>query len=45
MGETGEACAAGDIDLSPGAFRQLEDLDKGRVPVTWTWLDPKPEGV
>ena len=42
---TGEACAAGDIDLSPGAFKKLEDLDAGRVPVTWTWLDPKPEGV
>ncbi|KAG6994154.1 hypothetical protein G7Y79_00046g082050 [Physcia stellaris] len=40
-----EACAAGDIDLSPGAFGQLEDLGMGRVPVVWTWLEPRPEGV
>ena len=43
--KTGEGCAAGDIDLSPSAFEQLEDLDKGRVPVSWVWLDPVPEGV
>ncbi|CAF9925453.1 MAG: hypothetical protein HETSPECPRED_005841 [Heterodermia speciosa] len=40
-----EACAAGDIDLSPGAFEQLEDPEKGRVPVSWVWLEPVPEGV
>ena len=30
-----EACAAHDIDLSPGAFEQLEDLSVGRAKVSW----------
>lgn len=38
-----EACAAHDIDLSPGAFEKLEDLSVGRTKVTWEWLPPEPD--
>ena len=38
-----EACAAHDIDLSPGAFEQLEDLAVGRAKVIWEWLPPVPD--
>ena len=43
--DTGEACAAVDIDLSPGAFEKMENLNKRRVDVTWEWIMPVPEGV
>ncbi|OAA44231.1 expansin module family protein [Metarhizium rileyi] len=31
-------CKAGDLDLSPEAFRRLfGSLDKGRAPIQWSW--------
>ncbi|RMZ79136.1 hypothetical protein DV738_g3492, partial [Chaetothyriales sp. CBS 135597] len=31
-------CAATDIDVTTSAFRELADLDLGRVTVSWSWL-------
>ncbi|CAF9942003.1 MAG: hypothetical protein ALECFALPRED_009438 [Alectoria fallacina] len=35
-------CQATDLDVSPGAFKQLADATLGRVEVTWAWLPPVP---
>ncbi|KAL2057407.1 hypothetical protein ABVK25_002460 [Lepraria finkii] len=35
-------CKSTDIDVSPGALRQLADPNLGRVEVTWAWLPPVP---
>ncbi|KAL2037083.1 hypothetical protein N7G274_010210 [Stereocaulon virgatum] len=35
-------CKPTDIDVSPGAFKQLADSNLGRVVVTWAWLPPVP---
>lgn len=35
-------CQPTDIDVSPGAFKQLADPSLGRVEVTWAWLAPVP---
>ncbi|KAI1504993.1 barwin-like endoglucanase [Biscogniauxia marginata] len=32
------SCASGSIDVSPAVFKQLADLDKGRVKVTWEFI-------
>jgi hypothetical protein len=32
-------CKATDIDVTLSVFNQLADQDRGRVPVTWAWLD------
>ncbi|PLB40701.1 RlpA-like double-psi beta-barrel domain-containing protein [Aspergillus candidus] len=32
-------CAATDLDVSPGVFTNLADMDLGRVLVQWAWLD------
>ncbi|KAF8314312.1 plant expansin, partial [Clavulina sp. PMI_390] len=32
------ACAEFDLDLSPGAFKQLAAESVGRIPITWDWL-------
>jgi expansin len=31
-------CKKGDIDLSPQAFEKIAALDKGRVPILWTYV-------
>jgi expansin len=31
-------CPAGNIDFSPSAFAKLDDIAKGRVPITWTYV-------
>ncbi|KAF9112259.1 hypothetical protein BGX27_003697 [Mortierella sp. AM989] len=28
-------CKSGSLDLTPGAFAKIADLDKGRVPISW----------
>ncbi|KAI8384920.1 RlpA-like double-psi beta-barrel-protein domain-containing protein-containing protein, partial [Radiomyces spectabilis] len=33
--DTCPACAPGDIDMSPAAFRKLAKLDEGRIPISW----------
>ena len=38
-------CQPTDLDVSPGAFAQLADPDRGRVRVTWAWLNPVPTGA
>lgn len=35
-------CQPTDLDVSPGAFKQLADPSLGRVEVTWAWLPPVP---
>jgi expansin (peptidoglycan-binding protein) len=37
-------CPAGDIDLSPFAFAQIDDLIKGRVPISWRIVSPDISG-
>ncbi|MEO7324384.1 MAG: expansin EXLX1 family cellulose-binding protein [Dokdonella sp.] len=32
-------CAAGDLDLHPTAFAQIENIIDGRVPISWTRVD------
>ncbi|MET9633998.1 RlpA-like double-psi beta-barrel domain-containing protein [Lentzea sp. NPDC006480] len=32
------ACASGDIDLSPAAFRKIADPGEGRVEVKWDFI-------
>jgi expansin len=31
-------CPAGNIDFSPSAFAKLDDIEKGRIPITWTYV-------
>jgi expansin (peptidoglycan-binding protein) len=31
-------CPAGNIDFSPSAFAKLDDMEKGRIPITWTYV-------
>ena len=31
-------CPAGNIDFSPLAFAKLDDVAKGRIPITWTYV-------
>ena len=31
-------CPSGNIDFSPSAFAKLDDIDKGRIPITWTYV-------
>ena len=38
----GVGCKATDLDVSPGAFKQLANPDLGRVEMTWAWLPPVP---
>ena len=38
----GVGCQPTDLDVSPGAFKQLADPSLGRVEVTWAWLSPVP---
>lgn len=38
----GVGCEPTDIDVSPGAFKQLAETGPGRVEVTWAWLPPIP---
>ena len=40
----GTGCKAADLDLSPGAFEKLADMGRGRVGVTWAWLEVVPTG-
>ncbi|ORZ12073.1 RlpA-like double-psi beta-barrel-protein domain-containing protein-containing protein, partial [Lobosporangium transversale] len=28
-------CKSGSLDLSPGAFARIADIDAGRVPISW----------
>lgn len=37
-------CKPGDVDLHPGAFAQLADLDAGRVKIEWTYVSCETEG-
>ncbi len=37
-------CSAGHLDLSPQAFTQIDDLAKGRVPITWQVISPEISG-
>src|ERR1044071_905274 len=30
-------CKSGDLDLSPQAFEKLAPLDRGRIPISWTF--------
>jgi expansin (peptidoglycan-binding protein) len=32
-------CASGDLDLSPDAFEQIAEIERGRVPISWTFVD------
>lgn len=41
----GVGCQPTDLDVSPGAFKQLADPALGRVEVTWAWLPPVPSSV
>jgi expansin (peptidoglycan-binding protein) len=34
-------CKAGHLDLSPEAFAMIDDLYKGRVPITWQVVSPE----
>lgn len=36
--DTCPGCAAGDLDLSPAAFKRLGNLSDGRIPVTWRFI-------
>ncbi|KAJ1677109.1 hypothetical protein EV182_006860 [Spiromyces aspiralis] len=36
--DTCPPCTKGSLDLSPTAFKQLADLDEGRIPITWELL-------
>jgi len=31
-------CPAGNIDFSPSAFAKLDQIAKGRIPITWTYV-------
>jgi len=42
MRDLGVGCKVTDIDVSPGAFKQLADPNLGRVEATWAWLPPVP---
>ncbi|GAA5815515.1 hypothetical protein MFLAVUS_009027 [Mucor flavus] len=35
--DTCPGCAIGDLDLSPAAFAKIADMDRGRVPVSWSF--------
>ncbi|KAI9254955.1 RlpA-like double-psi beta-barrel-protein domain-containing protein-containing protein [Helicostylum pulchrum] len=35
--DTCPGCAVGDLDLSPAAFSKIADMDRGRVPVSWSF--------
>ncbi|KAI9361054.1 RlpA-like double-psi beta-barrel-protein domain-containing protein-containing protein, partial [Pilaira anomala] len=35
--DTCPPCVKGDVDLSYAAFAKIADMEKGRVPITWTW--------
>ncbi|KAG2236575.1 hypothetical protein INT48_000875 [Thamnidium elegans] len=35
--DTCPGCAIGDLDFSPAAFAKIADMDRGRVPVSWSF--------
>ncbi|KAL2004652.1 hypothetical protein VTN00DRAFT_3180 [Thermoascus crustaceus] len=38
-------CKATDIDVSPGVFAKLANIDQGRVLVQWAWLEDAPVAI
>ncbi|KAJ2402724.1 hypothetical protein GGI23_000508 [Coemansia sp. RSA 2559] len=32
-------CKYGDLDLSPAAFQEIGDMEDGRIPITWSFVD------
>lgn len=40
-----DGCETTDIDVSPGAFQELANLEKGRVPLTWQLISDSSEAV
>ncbi|KAJ1672599.1 hypothetical protein EV182_006867, partial [Spiromyces aspiralis] len=34
--DTCPSCAEGSLDLSPAAFKKLDDLNNGRIPISWS---------
>lgn len=43
--DAGVGCKATDIDVSPGVFAKLANIDQGRVLVQWAWLEDAPVTV
>ncbi|MGK3968334.1 expansin EXLX1 family cellulose-binding protein [Sorangium sp. So ce118] len=33
------SCASGSVDLGQGPFREIADPDRGRVPITWNYVN------
>jgi hypothetical protein len=38
-------CAVTDLDVTEAVFKKVADLDQGRVPVEWSWLETPPVSV
>jgi len=37
-------CASGDLDLSPDAFEQIAAIERGRVPISWSFVECGSQG-
>lgn len=38
-------CAETDLDVTEAVFEKVANLDQGRVPVEWSWLEKSPVTV
>lgn len=41
----GPGCKETDLDVSRAVFKDLADLDLGRVTVEWAWLEDAPLSI
>lgn len=39
VSDTCEGCKGNDVDVADTVFPMLEDPNRGRVPITWKWVD------
>lgn len=44
-GAIGVGCKETDLDVSRSVFKQLAEIDQGRVLMEWSWLENSPVGV
>lgn len=44
-GAIGIRCKETDLDVSRAVFKELADIDQGRVLMEWSWLENSPVAV